>query len=233
MKRFLIYGAAALVGFCLFFPRAALCADYRNYYNAYDEEKAVVTKNDAGVGGRVFTKTYEPDPEELLVLAGDRAFLLKTRGLFMQGLGMSSVFEATVKDMDDATRPAIIDCTVGSPIVGATLEATGDGRYTFVAWGDRYEVRLKKKVERDPNMFVYWKGRLVSRTERVGTKSEGPEYYLVLEDGREVHIVKNANLWEDDPRLHKMLEGEVWVSGALVGGELIYSRISYNVKAPE
>jgi hypothetical protein len=233
MKRPLIYGAAAAVGLCLLFPGAALCGGYHDYYNAYDEEKAVVTKNDADVGGRVFTRTYDPEPEELLVLAGDRAFLLKTRGLFMQRLGMSSVYDVTIRDMDDAARPAIIDVSVGSPIVGAVLETTEDGRYTFDAWGDRYEVRLAGKIERDPKMFVCWRGRLVSRTERVGSKSEGPEYYLVLEDGQQAHIVKDANLWEDDPRLREKVDGEVWVCGALVGGELIYSRVSYNVRESE
>lgn len=68
-------------------------------------------------------------------------------------------------------------------------------------------------------------GHLFSRTERIGTRSEGPEYYLRLENGREIHVIKKAELWEKDPELQKMIDRKVWISGNLMDGELIYKEI--------
>ena len=67
-------------------------------------------------------------------------------------------------------------------------------------------------------------GYLFSRTERIGTRSEGPEYYLRIDD-KEIHVIKNANLWEEDPLLQKMIDRKVWISGNLVDGELFYEEI--------
>ncbi len=67
-------------------------------------------------------------------------------------------------------------------------------------------------------------GYLFSQTERIGTRSEGPEYYLRI-DGKEIHVIKNAELWEEDPILQKMIDRKVWISGNLVDGELFYEEI--------
>ena len=230
MKRLFGYGALVSVGLCLFLPCAALSGGYSDFYNAFNEEKAVVTKNGTDMDGQVFTKTYDPEPEELLVLAGDTAFVLKTTGLFMQRLGMSNVYDLTINNIDDKSRPAMIEYDVGPGIAGAVLEETGDGGYAFTARGDRYEVRLKRPIKRDPDMFVSQRGYLVSRTERIGTKSEGPEYYLRLEDGREIHVIKNADLWKEDPRLQEKVGVEVWVLGTLVDGEMIYKEVNPNLR---
>ncbi len=230
MKRFLICGASALVCLCLLLPGPAFSGGCFSYYCAFNEEKAVVTKNGADIGGRVFTKTYDPEPDELFVLAPDAAFLLRTKGLFMQRFGTSNVSDVTVHNTDDKGKPVTIDYEVGIAVAGAVLEETGKGKYAFAAGDDRYEVRLKRAVKRDPDMFTNLLGSLVSKTERVGTRSEGPEYYLWVDGGREIHVIKNATPWEDDPELQEVVGGKVWVLGTLVDGELVYKTVGPNLK---
>jgi hypothetical protein len=208
----------------------ALSADTSDFYRSFSEETAAVTKNGADITGRVFTRTYDPEPEELFVLVDGKAFMLKTAGLFMQRLGLINVYELAVKSMDDSVKPVIIDCAVGPGITGSLLEELGGGVYAFTITADKYEVRLAGPVLRDPKMFVNLLGILLSRTERIGTRSEGPEYYLRTDDGREIHVIKNALPWKRDKVLHKGTGNEVWIPGALVDGELVYKEINPNLK---
>jgi hypothetical protein len=76
----------------------------------------------------------------------------------------------------------------------------------------------------DTEVIESYIGYLSSRTERIGTRSEGPEYYLSV-DGKEIHVVKNAQLWEEDPVLQELVGRKVWISGTLVDGELFYEEI--------
>jgi hypothetical protein len=71
----------------------------------------------------------------------------------------------------------------------------------------------------------HYTGYLSSRMERIGSKSEGPEYYLTMDDGREIHVVKKAELWEEDPALQKFIDRKVWIGGSLTDGELNYTEI--------
>jgi len=80
-------------------------------------------------------------------------------------------------------------------------------------------------AEGGPEIVEHYTGYLFYRTERTGSKSEGPEYYLQTFDGREIHVVKKANLWEEDPQLQKMIDRKVWIGGSLVDGELYYTEI--------
>ena len=75
-------------------------------------------------------------------------------------------------------------------------------------------------------------GFLFLKLGRIGTRSEGPDYFLQQFD-RSVHpivekvipIHKEANLWEDDPLLRKYLATEVTIEGSIVGGDLHYKEI--------
>lgn len=230
MKRLLFYPALAAVCMCILAPHAAYPAGGIECYRSYNEETATVTKDGAAVEGRVFTRTYDPDPEQLFVLAGDAAFVLKTSGLFMQRMGLVNVYELVVRSIDDKDRPITIDCKTGPGIQGSLLEDLGGSAYAFTVHGARYEVRLAGPVVRDKEMFVNPRGVLLSRTERVGTRAEGPEYYLRAEDGREFHVVKNALPWKADKVLRKELGNEVWMPGALVDGELIYKEVNPNLR---
>jgi hypothetical protein len=63
-----------------------------------------------------------------------------------------------------------------------------------------------------------YKGKLKTKQAGVGTKSEGPEYYLELiepnEFGQtELFIRKEGHLWESDPNLHPFIGKNVIIIG--------------------
>ena len=70
-----------------------------------------------------------------------------------------------------------------------------------------------------------YQGMLIFKTERIGTKSEGPEYYIDLEEPNdfgqtELAIRKEVHLWQEDPALHDFVGRKVQLQG-----EPIYTRI--------
>jgi hypothetical protein len=71
-----------------------------------------------------------------------------------------------------------------------------------------------------------FKGYVYSKLDRIGTKSEGPEYYLQdLSDSErpvDKHIKKKANLWMEDPILNQFI-----ASKSIVSGNLEYDSINY------
>ena len=63
-----------------------------------------------------------------------------------------------------------------------------------------------------------YRGTLTSRMERVGTRSEGPEYFLILDKPNdfgqlELAIRKNSLLWQKDPILNQFLGKQVIIKG--------------------
>ena len=80
-------------------------------------------------------------------------------------------------------------------------------------------------AEDDESKVVTITGLLYSLIERVGTKSEGPEYYLRMDDGAEIHVFKKANLWQEDPALQEHTNKRVSVSGDLYEKELYYKEV--------
>lgn len=67
-------------------------------------------------------------------------------------------------------------------------------------------------------------GILISKTERIGTRSEGPEYYIKLEEPNhfgqtELAIRKEVHLWQEDPVLHPLIGQKV-----LLEGEPLYTK---------
>ena len=63
-----------------------------------------------------------------------------------------------------------------------------------------------------------YKGKIILRMERAGTRSEGPEYFLKLDKPNnfgqlELPIRKKATLWQVDPNLHQFIEKQVVIKG--------------------
>ena len=61
-------------------------------------------------------------------------------------------------------------------------------------------------------------GIIISKSSRIGTRSEGPEYYIKLEEPNdfgqtELNIRKEALLWEEDPVLQKYAGKKVQLKG--------------------
>ena len=99
-----------------------------------------------------------------------------------------------------------------------------DGTFDFSkSFG--FTVGICSAAEGDEAKVVTITGVLFSRIERVGTKSEGPEYYLRMDDGVEIHILKKANLWQEDPALQEHIDKRVSVSGDLIGKEMFYKEV--------
>lgn len=70
-------------------------------------------------------------------------------------------------------------------------------------------------------------GYLFSRLAAIGTKSEGPVYFLQQFDYAEHQVIKKAPLWQEDPKLHRFLNRKVTIDG-----KMSYSGIEYNTVAP-
>ena len=73
--------------------------------------------------------------------------------------------------------------------------------------------------------MVKFDGYLFSKLYRIGSKSEGPEYFFQQWDYSEIQIVKKANLWEEDPKLHQFLGKKATIEGSFVQGGIQYNTI--------
>lgn len=70
-----------------------------------------------------------------------------------------------------------------------------------------------------------YSGYLFCKLDNIGTKSEGPSYYLQQWDDTEIHVIKNGMLWQGDPELDRFLNTKVTVTGILEDGQLKYTKI--------
>ena len=68
-------------------------------------------------------------------------------------------------------------------------------------------------------------GYLFSKLVNIGTRSEGPIYFLQRFDYKEIIVVKQVNVWDDDPILHRFLNKKVTVEGELAADGIVYSAI--------
>lgn len=68
-------------------------------------------------------------------------------------------------------------------------------------------------------------GFLFSKLGAIGTRSEGPDYFLQLFDFMEIPIVKKVSPWEEDPRLQKHLATKVTLSGYFEDNRFQYEEI--------
>lgn len=65
-------------------------------------------------------------------------------------------------------------------------------------------------------------GYLFAKLDAIGTKSEGPIYLLQQKDYTELRVQKQAQLWENDPALHKLLGKKVTLLGRYTAGGIVY-----------
>ncbi|WP_339136528.1 MAG: hypothetical protein WGN25_01430 [Candidatus Electrothrix sp. GW3-4] len=68
-------------------------------------------------------------------------------------------------------------------------------------------------------------GFIFSKLHLIGSKSEGPSYFLQQFDYSEIPLEKQAQLWAEDPTLQKALGSKITVSGEIAGGKLRYDKI--------
>lgn len=78
-------------------------------------------------------------------------------------------------------------------------------------------------------------GYLFSKLHLIGSKSEGPSYFLQQFDYKETAIIKQTSLWQEDPALHKFLARKVTVEGQLTLNGIVYEEVKdyQSVKAVE
>ncbi len=76
-------------------------------------------------------------------------------------------------------------------------------------------------------------GFLFSKLQAIGTRSEGPAYFLQKFDEKEIPILKHTMMWQPDPALQKHLAMKVTIEGEMVGGVLTYKSVKpYEAKFP-
>ena len=68
-------------------------------------------------------------------------------------------------------------------------------------------------------------GFLFSKLQAIGSRSEGPVYFLQQFDEKEIPILKKVHLWEEDPVLQKLLGKKVTLHGRLSGGRIEYKDV--------
>jgi hypothetical protein len=69
-------------------------------------------------------------------------------------------------------------------------------------------------------------GYLFSKLTAIGSKSEGPQYYLQQPDYHELVVRKKVALWEKDPQLHPHLDSKVVIEGDLTSTGIVYTSIN-------
>lgn len=65
------------------------------------------------------------------------------------------------------------------------------------------------------------RGVLFATIEGIGTRSEGPTYYIKPLDNykdrwSEILVRKKTHMWEKDPELHKFLDKKVLITGDII-----------------
>jgi hypothetical protein len=68
-------------------------------------------------------------------------------------------------------------------------------------------------------------GFLFSKLASIGTKSEGPAYFLQYRNYKDIKIIKHARLWERDPQLEKYLGRNVQITGYITSKMIDYTGI--------
>ncbi len=68
-------------------------------------------------------------------------------------------------------------------------------------------------------------GYLFSKLNAIGSKSEGPTYFLQQFDYKEYPVIKQVALWKKDPKLHKFLDRKVSIEGKMSYSGIEYQKI--------
>lgn len=67
-------------------------------------------------------------------------------------------------------------------------------------------------------------GYLFAKLDAIGTRSEGPVYYLQQYDYKEHVVIKQVNLWEEDPVLHPLIAQKIVLLGTLTPEGIEYQQ---------
>jgi hypothetical protein len=78
-------------------------------------------------------------------------------------------------------------------------------------------------MEVEMNSF---EGYLFSKLANIDTRAEGPVYFLQQFDEKELHVIKQANLWQEDRKLHPFLNKKVKIEGEMSPEGIAYTSIS-------
>jgi len=69
-------------------------------------------------------------------------------------------------------------------------------------------------------------GYLFSKLDAIGSRSEGPKYFLQHFNYKEAVVLKKVHPWEQDAELHRFLNQKVTIEGSSGSGGIVYQRIS-------
>lgn len=69
-------------------------------------------------------------------------------------------------------------------------------------------------------------GFLFSKLDAIGSRSEGPAYFLQQFNTTEIPVVKKAYRWQEDPVLQKHIATKVIIAGTLEGKKIEYEKIT-------
>jgi hypothetical protein len=70
-----------------------------------------------------------------------------------------------------------------------------------------------RSIPKGGGIMARFDGYLFSKLALIGTKSEGPSYFLQQWDYREIPVVKRSFPWKPDPELHRFLDRKVTIWG--------------------
>ncbi len=68
-------------------------------------------------------------------------------------------------------------------------------------------------------------GYLFAKLAAIGSKSEGPSYFLQQFDYKEIPVIKKVYLWQEDPKLHPFLNKKVTIEGVMSYSGIEYKKI--------
>lgn len=77
-----------------------------------------------------------------------------------------------------------------------------------------------------------FEGFLFAKLDKIGSKSEGPVYFLQSWDEKETELIKKVKPWQEDPVLEPYLNKKVIVFGEKAGGMIDYKKIR-GINEPE
>lgn len=99
---------------------------------AFNKAKATVKKNGIDTCGEAFRKADEPN--KILVLSGDVAFMVD--------VSANTVHDVAINSVDEKSDPVMIDYGILSLVQESELQTSG-GSFTFKSKGDSYEVEME------------------------------------------------------------------------------------------
>ena len=102
---------------------------------AFNSAKGTVKKNGTDTYGQLFRKADEPN--KVLVLSGDVAFMVD--------VSAKTVHDVAINSVDEKADPIMIDYGILSEVEGADLQTSG-GSFTFKSKGDSYSIEMQGRT---------------------------------------------------------------------------------------